>query len=124
MFEIKENQRNPYFIIIAVLVLGNILFALNYFSVSHKLKAIDSTKTKTEINSKVLDFTALFIKDVLQAETEVNFETRLNLENAVRDLNDPEIKAQWQKFVASKTELEAQTSVKNLLGILVGKIRK
>ena len=44
-------------------------------------------------------------------------ETRLSLENAVRDLKDEEIMAEWQNFIASKTEADAQTSVKKLLGI-------
>lgn len=52
----------------------------------------------------------------------LNPETRLRLENAVRDLNNEQILAQWQKFTTSKTETEAQTQVKNLLELLVNKI--
>jgi len=54
----------------------------------------------------------------------LDFETRLSLENSVRDLNDPEIMAEWQNFTNSKTEADAQTSVKTLLGILISKIQK
>jgi hypothetical protein len=42
----------------------------------------------------------------------------------VRDLNDPQIMAEWQNFTASKTEADAQNSVKTLLGLLVDKIQK
>jgi hypothetical protein len=45
------------------------------------------------------------------------------LENAVRNLNDENILSQWQKFTESKTEAGAQEEVKNLLEILVGKVR-
>ncbi len=76
-----------------------------------------------EINEKVLEFSKLFIKQVFKAETEVDFETRLKLENAVRNLGDQEIMNQWQKFVNSKTEIQAQIEVKNLLEILVNKIK-
>jgi hypothetical protein len=74
-------------------------------------------------NEKVLEFTNLFIEKVLKAQTEVGFETRLKLENAVRNLNDEEILAQWQKFTESKTEAGAQEEVKNLLQMLVSKIK-
>ncbi len=76
-----------------------------------------------EINEKVLEVSKLFIEKVLKAETEVDFETRLKLENAVRNLGDQEIMNQWQKFVNSKTEIQAQIEVKNLLEILVNKIK-
>ena len=53
----------------------------------------------------------------------MDFETRLSLENAVRDLKDKEVMEEWQNFTGSKTEAEAQNSVKKLLGILINKVR-
>jgi hypothetical protein len=47
----------------------------------------------------------------------------LKLEYAVRDLADGEILKQWNEFVNSKTESEAQEQVKNLLELLVNKIK-
>ena len=82
-------------IIIAILVAGNIYFAYNYFSVYSELQALKSAQVKVEVNEKVIDFSSMFIKKVLQADQEVDFETR-----------------------------EAQNSVKKLLGMLVGKIQK
>jgi CRISPR/Cas system endoribonuclease Cas6 (RAMP superfamily) len=63
------------------------------------------------------------IEKVLKAEKEVDFETRLKLENAVREINDKEILNQWIKFTESKTEDEAQNNIKNLLDLLVDKIQ-
>jgi len=111
-------------VIIGALVIGNVFFAFHYFSTYKELESIKSTQIKAELNTKVVDFASLFIKKVLQADTEVDFETRLTLENAVRDLKDEEIKKEWQNFIASKTESEAQNSVKRLLGILITKIQK
>jgi hypothetical protein len=74
------------------------------------------------VNLKVVNFLKLFIDKVLKADKEIDFETRLQLENGVRDLNDKEILAAWQKFTASKTEQEAQLEVNNLLTLLVGKL--
>ena len=91
---------------------------------NEKLQDIKINQSKVEINTKVINFTSLFVKKVLQADSEVDFETRLSLENAVRDLKDDEIMKEWQNFTGSKTEAEAQNSVKKLLGILINKIQK
>jgi len=120
----ENKKRILIIIIIGALVIGNTFFALNYFTVSKELATAKATETKMELNTKVIDFTSLFIKKVLQANTEVDFDTRLSLENAVRGLNDDEIMAEWQNFTNSKTEADAQNSVKKLLGILIDKIQK
>ena len=120
----ENKNRISIIIIIGALVIGNAFFGLNYYFANQELQTIKSTQTKVELNDKVLNFASLFIKKVLQANTEVDFETRLSLENAVRDLKDEEIMKEWQNFTASKTEAEAQNSVKKLLGILISKIQK
>lgn len=119
-----ENKKNIVELFVIVLIIGYGFFAYNYFNLYQELKTVESTKSKAELNDKVLDFTALFIKEVLQAETEVDFDTRLALENSVRDLKDEEILKEWQKFIGSKTEASAQNSVKSLLGILISKVQK
>lgn len=117
------NKQKITLIIILILLIGNIFSGYKYFASQKELEATKATIKTQQINEKTLDFTKLFIEKVLKAETEVDFETRLKLENAVRDLEDNEILAQWQKFVESKTETEAQTEVKNLLEMLVNKIK-
>lgn len=119
-----QDKKRLAEIIILLLIIGNVFFAYSYISASKKLKAIESTQSKVELNEKVVNFTSLFVKKVLQADKEVDFETRLSLENAVRDLRDDEIMNEWQNFTGSKTEAEAQNSVKKLLGILINKIQK
>lgn len=109
-------------IIILILLAGNIFFGVKYFALQKELRQTQASLDVQKTNEKVLEFTKLFINEVLKAETEVDFETRLKLENAIRDLGDAEIFAQWEKFTESKTEADAQIEVKNLLGILVSKI--
>lgn len=109
---------------ITALIVGNAFFAYKYFTFYEELKIIKSAQRNVELNQNVINFTKMFIKKVLQAEKEVNFETRLSLENAVRDLKDGEILAEWQNFIGSKTEADAQNSVRKLLEILVNKIQK
>ncbi len=119
-----ENKNRIVVIIIGILLIGNVFFGFYYFTLSKELKILTSNQSKVEVNQKVINFASLFIEKVLQADTEVNFETRLSLENAVRELKDEEIIAEWQRFTASKTEAGAQDSVKKLLGILITKIQK
>ena len=119
-----KTERIAIIIIVSALVIGNIFFGFYYFSNSKELETLKSADSKAQVNEKVLNFASLFIKEVLQANIEVNFETRLTLENAVRDLKDAEIMTEWQNFTGSQTEAGAQNSVKKLLEILITKIRK
>jgi len=109
-------------IIVMILLAGNYFFATKYYSVQKELNQTQAVLQNQKTNEKVLDFTKLFIEKVLKANTEIDFETRLQLENTVRNLEDKEILSQWQKFIKSKTEAEVQEEVKNLLEMLVGKI--
>ena len=109
-------------IVIIALLAGNIYFGAKYIGTRKELRQEEVLLAVKKQNEKVIQFNQLFIEKVLKAEKEVDFETRLKLENNVRDLNDPDILARWQAFTESKTELEAQTAVKNLLGTLSQKI--
>lgn len=109
--------------IMAVLLAVVSLGAKEYIETRKELEIAKESLKVQQINEKNLNFTKLFIDQVLKAEKEIDFETRLKLENAVRNLDDEEILAQWNKFIESKTETEAQTGVKNLLDLLVGKIK-
>lgn len=110
-------------LVLLVLVAGVVVGIRKYQQMSEEVAIARQTFETQRFNDKVLEFSKLFIKLVLRAETEINFETRLQLENKVRDLNDPEILAEWQKFTESRTENEAQENVKNLLEMLVNKIK-
>jgi hypothetical protein len=118
------NKRLVFIVVIGALIIGNVFFALNYYFASKDLQEASFTKAKVELNEKIINFSSMFIKKVLQAEKEVDFETRLSLENAVRDLRDEQIMEEWQSFIGSKTETEAQNSVKKLLELLISKIQK
>lgn len=120
----KSINLNRMFIVSIFLVL---LAVSIFFIVKCTIlqKQLDESQTRLEsqrTNEKVLGFTKLFIGEVLKTETEVDFETRLILESAVRDLRDEAILTQWNKFVNSQTEDDAQIQVKDLLELLVNKI--
>ena len=112
-----------FVIVILFLLIGDIFFIYKCSSLQAEANRNELALQGQETNGKVLEFTKLFVSRVLKSDTEIDFETRLKLENAVRDLDDQEILAQWQKFIDSKTEQEAQVEVKGLLEMLVGKIK-
>ena len=119
----NKKQKTVSIIIVLILLAGNAFFVFKYLEVQKELRETKIALENHQRNEEVLDFTNFFIEKVLKTETEVDFETRLKLENAIRDLDDEEILAQWQKFTESKTEADAQEEVKNLLEILVSKIK-
>ena len=110
------------FIIVLTLFVGNIFFGLRYFAAVKELEGTKVVLTTQRYNEKTINFLKMFIKRVIKSDKEVDFETRLKLENAVRDLNDEQILALWQKFVNSQNEVEAQKNVKELLDLLVDKV--
>ena len=119
-----DLSRILFIVVVLVLLVGNVFFWLKYSAAQKELLKTTQALEVQEINENLLNFTKLFIDTVLKAEGEIDFETRLQLENAVRNLNDNDILVQWQKFVGCATEVEAQEEVKNLLEILVSKIKQ
>ncbi|MFZ8806150.1 MAG: hypothetical protein ACO2OW_00970 [Minisyncoccia bacterium] len=126
------NKQRFIIILIIGLTLMNIFFLYRYLLITkeiEKIKRAGALPEKSAVifsnpkNERIINFLKLFIKEVLKAEGEVDFETRLKLENAVREIQDKEILDQWIKFTESKTEEEAQRNVKDLLEILVNKLQ-
>ncbi len=120
-------KSKAFWVVIFLVLFGtNVLFASLYLQAKKELEGTKVILSSQQYRSKYMDFLKMFIKLVIKSDKEVDFETRLKLENAVRGLNeeynDPEILAQWQKFVNSGNETEAQVNVKELLGMLVDKI--
>jgi hypothetical protein len=126
------NKQKLIIILIVGLIVMNIFLIYRYLLLTReieKMKIVSGLTEKSVIifpntkNERIIHFLKLFISKVLKAEGEVDFETRLKLENAVREIQDKEILDQWTKFTESKTEEEAQKNVKDLLEILVNKLQ-
>lgn len=110
-------------IIIALLVMSNVFMYLSYADMKEGVKLRQQKQVIALTNEKILSFSKMFIEKVLKAEGEIDFETRLKLESAVRDLQDEDVFSAWQKFTNSTTEREAQQSVKSLLSVLIEKVQ-
>src|SRR3989338_6589211 len=106
-------RSKAFWVVIFLVLLGsNLLFALMYFQTAKELQGTKVALSTQRYNAKYLDFLKMFIKLVIKSDKEVDFETRLKLENNIRELKeeygDEEILLQWQKFVASNDEATAQ----------------
>jgi hypothetical protein len=118
----NKNTRIILLIALGVLVIGNVYFFIQSKTLSKQLTTANEQITAVDIDQKVVNFSRMFIDGVLNSNKEVDFNERLKLENAVRDIKDEEILGQWNKFVNATTEVQAQVEVKNLLSLLMKKI--
>jgi len=112
-------DKKTFFIAILV-AFASVSLAVNGASVFLIIKNQNIFQQK-QVNKKVLDFRNMFTEKVLLIDKEVDFDTRLSLETAVRGLNDPEILARWQAFVNSQTKEDATIQAKKLLNLLIQK---
>jgi Na+-transporting NADH:ubiquinone oxidoreductase subunit NqrC len=111
------NKKIFFLVIVIVLLVASILVGVKYFY---------DYKNKVEIaritNKNILTFERMFIEKVLNATGEVSYEDRLELESAVADINDEDFTSQWQAFLLSTTEIEAQQNTIALLKMFTEKI--
>lgn len=116
------NDKVKKIIKILFAVLFCLSLAFNGWLVYQLSAALDACSLQQD-GQKVLAFTRMFVKDILMATKEIDFDTRLSLETAVRGLDDKQILAQWQKFAKSETKESSSQEAKVLLDLLVRKIR-
>jgi hypothetical protein len=107
-------------LVIILIVFCCISLAVNGYLIFYVVKLNQAYQTR-QVNEKVLAFRNMFTEKVLLSDKEVDFDTRLALETAVRGLNDQEIFDQWQAFTKAQTREEASAEAKKLLHLLVQK---
>ena len=118
----KVKRRIPLVLIkvLSVVVLaGMIFFMIMSFKLQGKINVLESQPRLSVDANKSFIFMQDFISNVIGSSTEVDFETRLRLENEVRAINDPDILSKWKAFIASKNESEAQSHVLSILQRLI-----
>ncbi|OGZ94468.1 MAG: hypothetical protein A2528_02020 [Candidatus Staskawiczbacteria bacterium RIFOXYD2_FULL_37_9] len=116
----KINMDKKIFFIILLGALFVVSLAGNVF-LGYVVLKDQSVLRQQNVNRNVLDFRNMFTEYVLLSGKEIDFDTRLTMETAVRGLNDPEIFSQWQKFTESTTKEEATAEAKKLLSLLIQK---
>ena len=117
-------QKTRLFVITIITLLAavSVYLAVMYFLDHQSLLQVQKQLKAQQNNEKVSIFAKLFVDKVLLSQGTVSFDDRLRLENAVRDISDPEIFSKWQEFTDSKDDNESQITVGNLLKLLFNKI--
>jgi len=111
-----------FIIILIIFSVGlNILLAGYSFWAGIELAKSSKSAHAQEANEKAVRFAKLFVNKFLMGQGTVGFEDRLALENAVRDIQDPEIFKAWQSFTTSPDDRQAQVAAGRLLNLLFGK---
>jgi hypothetical protein len=113
-----------YSIVLILLIGSNVFFATYYLKARKQSQLDQYLLSRARITNQNLDFMKIFIEKVLQTDEEVDFDTRLDLENKVRNLENEEILKQWNLFTKSSTESQAQVEVKKLLLLLIAESQK
>ncbi len=116
-----QKKQTVIIILIVALVLLNIFFVSQWILAMQKVKTLSTKVNADQKNAKIISFVQLLTNGVLNGSKEVSFDDRLNLEKAVRDLNDQEIFNSWQKFTQS-SGAQTQQSFVDLIKILLKKI--
>jgi|SRR3989338_1168670 len=119
----RANKKNGLVAIaIGLLAVATLFFGVQYFVAAEENKKLQEQLKSDTQKEQAVAFLDLFVQKVLKTDKEVAFEDRLKLENAIRDINDPELLAKWEKFTGGTTEAQIQQGVKDLLEALVAKI--
>ena len=116
-------KQKQIYLIIVILLLANLFLGIKYFDADKELKEMKSIIAVQQEKTKFTEFNKVFISEVLEAKSEVNYDTRLKLDEMVKDISNKELTAQWQKFTDSQTEKEAQDETVKLLRLLAERVR-
>lgn len=117
----NNQSHKKTLIIIILLIVSNIIWLWVFNVKSNKLQKAEAELATVVQNKKILAFQKMFVEKVLKSNGEVDFNTRVDLQNAVKDINDSEITNIWQGFLSAKTERDGQEKVKSLLSTIASK---
>ena len=116
---VMEKTRFVSNLLLLVLLAGNLFFSIQYI---YSIKADQAPKidqgAQDVIHIKNSNFLKLFINKVIKANGTVTYEDRVQLENDVRQIHNPELTAQWELFVGSKDPKKAEQAASDLMLIL------
>jgi predicted DNA-binding helix-hairpin-helix protein len=117
---ILEKTRFVSNILLVILLAGNLYFSVQYVQNLKDSQVPVVDKGAQEVMQiKNANFLKLFINKVVKSSGTVTYEDRVQLENDVRQIHNPELTAQWETFVANKDPKKAEAAATDLMLILV-----
>jgi len=119
----RNTNSKIYGTTILVLVVATIFFGYQYFALKSNLGDLQESMDQFLINEKTLEFTRIFVSDVLNADGVVDNKVRRNLDDIMDDIGDEELGEVWERLENSEDENEARDLVVDLLRLLSEKIQ-
>lgn len=114
----NHSSNKIVLILVILLIASNVAWVIEHSSQNAAIKKAQAELAGVVYNKKVLAFQKLFVDKVLKSNGDVDFNTRVELQNSAKETNDETIIKAWNNFLASKTEGEGQARVKELLSLL------
>lgn len=108
--------------LVLIILASNAVWALEFSLEKTARKKAQSELTAFSHNKKISAFQKLFVDKVLKSDGDVDFDTRVLLQNSVNDTGDKDVIEAWNSFLRAKTEDEGQARVKDLLSLLSSKL--
>ena len=116
---VLEKTRLVSNLLLLVLLAGNLFFSIQYiYSIKADQVPVVDKGAQEVLQIKNSNFLKLFINKVVKANGTVTYEDRVQLENDVRQIHNPELTAQWELFVGSKDPKKAEAAATDLMLIL------
>lgn len=114
-----EKTRFVSNLLLLVLLAGNLYFSVQYiYSLKESQVSVIDKGAQEVLQIKNANFLKLFIDKVIKANGTVTYEDRVQLENDVRQIHNPELTTQWELFVGSKDPKKAEAAATDLMLIL------
>ncbi len=115
-------KTNIFAIILILILLGfNTYISIQYVSVNKELKQLKNPSGTTVVGVPAA-IVLTEVLDVVLNTRPVTTDSRLKLENDIRQLGDANITAQWEIFLASKDAKTSQASALKVIGLLEDKM--
>ena len=116
---VLEKTRFVSNVLLLILLAGNLYFSVQYiYSIKDSQVPVVDKGAQEVLQIKDANFLKLFIDKVIKANGTVTYEDRVQLENDVRQIHNPELTTQWELFVGSKDPKKAEAAATDLMLIL------
>jgi len=117
---VLEKTRFISNLLLLVLLAGNLFFSIQYiYSIKAEQVPVVDKGAQEVLHIKNSNFLKLFINKVIKTNGTVSYEDRVQLENDVRQIHNPELTTEWELFVASnKDQKKAETAAADLMLML------
>ncbi len=116
---VLEKTRFVSNVLLIVLLAGNLYFSVQYVeSLKNSQTPVVDKGAQEVLQIKNANFLKLFINKVVKSSGTVTYEDRVQLENDVRQIHNPELTAQWETFVTNKDPKKAEAAATDLMLLL------